>query len=55
MKMQNKLNYNEIIASFLPQHVANFKAKSKSEANKIAVAQHKQGKQYLKNLAVTEK
>lgn len=38
--------YSEIIKSFLPGHVANFKAKSKEEAHGIAVAQHKRGQQY---------
>lgn len=38
--------YSEIIKSFLPGHVANFKAKSKEEAHRIAVDQHKRGQSY---------
>jgi len=46
--MENKHSYHERIKSFLPQHVANFKAKGNDEAHKIGVGQKRRGHEYRK-------
>jgi len=46
--MKKKPDYTELLKEFLPKHIADFKALPREEAERRALAQHKQGKEYAR-------